>query len=422
MKPIQYLLLALFLLHATAFAGSLDNSGSPTAGSSMPSTTAIYNRLDSGAEISIPGAFQEPAAGPAPSGRTLAEIATKLPAADNSNGAALTDVLSGKTFWGLRTDGTWGLKTGTLAMAASQVPLNVSSLTAAVSTNITVTAGFPASQAGKTATFSSTGGTLAATSVTIAGDGTATTSFSSGSTGTFNIYAVEGLYAGGAVVSITETPAATYSISGTISLNGTGQSGLFVVLTGVVTNAAITAADGTYSFAGLPNGSYTVTPWPGSYNFLGTSKAVTINNANATEVDFYNRWLNNFNGTVTDRSTGLVWLKDANCLNSPTNWVTAQTWAAGLKHGDCGLSDGSAAGDWRLPTKEELIGFTTGTEQVRSDTPRLFENVKVYYYWSSSTVAEDAGLAWLVYMLDGNVTNGNKNLFLFYVLPVRGGQ
>jgi hypothetical protein len=221
MKLIQYLLLALLLLHTVAFAGSLDNSGNPANGSNMPSTTAIYNRLDSGAEISIPGAFQEPAAGPAPSGRTLAEIATKLPAADNSNGAALTDVLSGKTFWGLRTDGTWGLKTGTLAMAASQVPLNVSSLTAAVSTDITITAGFPASQAGKTATFSSTGGTLAATSATIAGDGTATTSFSSGSTGTFNIYALQGLYAGGAVVAITAVPATTYSISGAISLNGT---------------------------------------------------------------------------------------------------------------------------------------------------------------------------------------------------------
>jgi hypothetical protein len=41
------------------------------------------------------------------------------PSADNTNGAAVTDVLSGKTFWGLRTDGTWGLKSGSVTAGSN---------------------------------------------------------------------------------------------------------------------------------------------------------------------------------------------------------------------------------------------------------------------------------------------------------------
>ena len=64
----------------------------------------------------LPGTFQEPATGPtAGTSKTLGEIAAKLPAPDNTNGAAAVDVANGKTFWGLRTDGTWGLKSGTTA-------------------------------------------------------------------------------------------------------------------------------------------------------------------------------------------------------------------------------------------------------------------------------------------------------------------
>jgi len=44
--------------------------------------------------------------------------------------------------------------------------------------------------------------------------------------------------------------------------------------------------------------------------------------------------------------------EEANCLPE-TNWKAANQAAAGLKAGDCGLTDGSSPGDWRLPTKLE---------------------------------------------------------------------
>jgi len=112
--PRFILLLALAAIAAPALAGSLTPPGLPAAGSAMPTTAEIYNRLDTGAAIAPPGAFKEPGAGPAAgTGRSLAEIQGKLPVADNVNGLKANEAPLGKTFWGLRTDGTWGGQTGT---------------------------------------------------------------------------------------------------------------------------------------------------------------------------------------------------------------------------------------------------------------------------------------------------------------------
>jgi hypothetical protein len=68
------------------------------------------------------------------------------------------------------------------------------------------------------------------------------------------------------------------------------------------------------------------------------------------------RFTNNGDGTVTDNLTGLIWLKNANCFGGQT-WADALTSALGLSSGSCGLTDGSDAGDWRLPNKTELLSL-----------------------------------------------------------------
>lgn len=75
---------------------------------------------------------------------------------------------------------------------------------------------------------------------------------------------------------------ATYSISGTVTENGTGISGV-TVSTG--TRSATTQGDGTYTITGVPAGSYTVTPAKTDYAFTPTSRAVTVS-ANVTGVNF----------------------------------------------------------------------------------------------------------------------------------------
>jgi len=78
--------------------------------------------------------------------------------------------------------------------------------------------------------------------------------------------------------------ASTYSISGTIS--GAGGPGATINLTGAATASTTADTGGNYSFAGLANGNYTVTPSKSGYVYLPASRAVTVSGANVVAVNF----------------------------------------------------------------------------------------------------------------------------------------
>jgi hypothetical protein len=156
-------------------------------------------------------------------------------------------------------------------------------------------------------------------------------------------------------------------------------------------------------------------------------------------------------GTVQDCQTGLIWLQNANCKatsnsidNNPNqflSWYAAQKWVAGLQDGLCGLSDGSSAGDWRLPTKTEwmaMIAYAYNTKKYTNPTltndagtlkwssgaGSSFINVLSDYYWSSTTYENNPAVidyAWYVNLylgyMSADTKAGNR-----YVWPVRGGQ
>jgi hypothetical protein len=107
----RYLLSVVMLTSPLALAGDIDPTQGPTDFNSY-SIGDICNRLDSGtAGTSL--TFTEPTSGPGtPTGCTLNEVMSKVPAKDNANGATPADVANGKKYWGL-TDGNWGLETGT---------------------------------------------------------------------------------------------------------------------------------------------------------------------------------------------------------------------------------------------------------------------------------------------------------------------
>jgi len=77
----------------------------------------------------------------------------------------------------------------------------------------------------------------------------------------------------------------TYSISGTISPASVG-SGATVTLSGAANASTVSNGAGTYSFSGLANGSYTVSVSKGGVNINPGSQAVTVSNANVTQVNF----------------------------------------------------------------------------------------------------------------------------------------
>jgi hypothetical protein len=144
------------------------------------------------------------------------------------------------------------------------------------------------------------------------------------------------------------------------------------------------------------------------------------------------RFTDNNNGTVTDNLTGLIWLKDANCFGIK-GWPAALSSADALTAGYCGLTDGSKAGDWRLPNVRELQSLVhyayynpalpnrNGSGQWKTGDP--FTNVQSKVYWSSSFVVFFGGEAWGVDMWGGSVSNYFTGIdFNNYVWPVRSGQ
>jgi hypothetical protein len=131
------------------------------------------------------------------------------------------------------------------------------------------------------------------------------------------------------------------------------------------------------------------------------------------------RFTDNGDGTITDNLTGLIWLKNANCFGTRT-WDQALSDSNALNSGECGLTDGSIAGNWRLPNRRELLSLIDD-EHYNPALPSgyPFTNVQSDYYWSSTSRAEDIDGGWYVHMFDGHVY-GSIKTFPSYVWPVRG--
>lgn len=144
------------------------------------------------------------------------------------------------------------------------------------------------------------------------------------------------------------------------------------------------------------------------------------------------RFKDNGDGTVTDNNTGLMWLKNANCIqtNYPgfdadetagdgkVSWQHALDFVAGINAGTYPAC-GSSYTDWRLPNIRELhslidfgwispaLSNTIGTGHWADDDP--FTGYTPSYYWSSTTHANNTDNAWMVHFSHGNVQNTVKS-------------
>lgn len=135
------------------------------------------------------------------------------------------------------------------------------------------------------------------------------------------------------------------------------------------------------------------------------------------------RFLDNGNGTVTDSLTGLIWLRDANCAGIPVYWNDALTFAGALADGQCGLTDGSIAGAWRLPNRKELLTLLDRGQGIPATAlGAFFINVQASDYWTSTTVAASPAAAWAIGMNFSNMATHGKETTGCLIWPVRAGQ
>lgn len=130
------------------------------------------------------------------------------------------------------------------------------------------------------------------------------------------------------------------------------------------------------------------------------------------------RFIDNSNGTVSDTVTGLTWLKQADCIKQ--SWSAAIIMIKDLANGQCGLTDSSSAGQWRMPNRTEMLSLSdraptfpqasyfNGQYQASDKVtgPSIFNNFIVSdYYWTSTTDAADISQAWTLYSCDFGVYN-----------------
>ncbi len=200
---------------------------------------------------------------------------------------------------------------------------------------------------------------------------------------------------------------------------------------------------------GSPEGTihYQMIPWTGPLPREGTIRFEVIPSTRPTVgkgIDDYPRYTDNRDGTVTDNKTGLLWLKNANCVGSQypsvdrdyisgdgkVTWQNAQAFVDGLNAGRFPECDAKHT-DWRLPTVQEMqslvhYGFynpamsnAAGTKPWQPDD--VFSNAKSDNYWTSTPDAGNPDFAWRTRFDRGLVFTEHKS-YPFYVWPVRGGQ
>ncbi|SRR5213593_2875944 len=215
--------------------------------------------------------------------------------------------------------------------------------------------------------------------------------------------------------------------------NGCERLGIFMAILLGLGTIVITAAGPT--LASITSASRTLSAQQGTRGANAT-KGGNVGKAGSRAagpcVDKSKRYNDCGNGTVTD-STGLIWLKQWNCLPS-ANFEDAKKAVAGLKNGDCMLTDGSSPGDWRLPTQMEWEAAMEKALEMGCSGPTLlndpgngcitagpssFTGVEADYYWSS-TVLEGQERAYFGDIDHGHLLNGAFTTPL-RVWPVRGG-
>ena len=144
------------------------------------------------------------------------------------------------------------------------------------------------------------------------------------------------------------------------------------------------------------------------------------------------RFSDNGDGTVRDTLTGLIWLKDANCMETQyagfdndgtagdgrVTWQHALDFVLGVNYSGTYPNCGAGLTNWHLPNRKELLSL----HDYAQDNPILpsgypFTNVNIDFYWSSTTKAGSTNIAWRDSLEEGFMLGDFKTAHN-YVWPV----
>jgi hypothetical protein len=136
------------------------------------------------------------------------------------------------------------------------------------------------------------------------------------------------------------------------------------------------------------------------------------------------RMVDNLDGTVTDKLTGLEWVQVPHVLSGN---ISNMVWSSAIDF--CNGLDYAGHTDWRMPNIKELESLMHFGSGVWGDRPYQWLNnetpvsgIQASYYWSSTTSARLSNYAWALNMDVGHVASGGQKIQTLPVWPVRGGQ
>jgi hypothetical protein len=110
-----------------------------------------------------------------------------------------------------------------------------------------------------------------------------------------------------ATAAFTPSNATTYSISGTVAMAGVGLPGVSMSASGTKSGAVITDSNGNFSFAGMPSGTYTLTPVKSGYVFSPASMAVSVSKSNMSGESFtWSQTSYTITATVSGEGSGSI--------------------------------------------------------------------------------------------------------------------
>jgi len=114
------------------------------------------------------------------------------------------------------------------------------------------------------------------------------------------------------------------------------------------------------------------------------------------------RYTDKGDGTILDKNTGLIWLKDANVSNLPLPSEGAKQY---LQEMNSGKRTNFGYSDWRLPTINEIETLVDKNRFYPAlPVGHPFMNVQNHFYWSSSIGKDVLDYVWIVDLASGEMT------------------
>ena len=176
---------------------------------------------------------------------------------------------------------------------------------------------------------------------------------------------------------------------------------IFGVTGNIPTGSDVTGANGLITFD-IPDGYYSGARATANDSDLLSKNIVEGVNIFGVTGTYNLRFTDNDDGTVTDKTTGLMWTQNADL---PGQMITFQEGSD-----FCNTLDFAGHSDWQLPTVDQLSELTTNPIGVLTSTPHNFTNIKESAYWTTTDSDNEPGHKKLVYMGDGTILHGDVNL------------